>query len=526
MSHSSASHDDDELFGSPAPSSPPSSPSRTADPADQDPLSSPASSPLPPPPRLSKLDSDALSDLDSGSDADLPRPGRIRRDNGQAGSSDNDGEHDGEGSDEHLLGSLDELSEDESSKKTRKRHDENAVAIDVPSIGSATGSGSTIFLAKLPNYIDVAPKPFTRESYIDSIKSHTEEKIDDEMLYRLRIENTIRWRYEGKTEDGTPLMESNARLIRWSDGTFSMLLGEEMFDVDIKNIENEHQYLVAKLDDPDILQTQARFGSMMTLKPTSMGASTHRKLTMAVANKHKKEGRIKFSTAGVAPTLLIEQQEQAEALRIKERAKIRREKERSSDKFRGDEGYGRDSLRSSGSFFRSKSGYHDSYEDSYGRSTMNNEEYDDGDGFVVQDHDDEDDRRDARLQQAKSGKPGSSRRHTFTSSEDEMSLDGSDEDGDDGNESEDPDRDHKRSSRNSDFDRKSKRHKREGVDRDRDSNRSRGQIRDDDENGSDQSSRSPRSPAARYDDDDEDEVEKIVRRSSNNKRQVVESDDD
>jgi RNA polymerase-associated protein LEO1 len=47
---------------------------------------------------------------------------------------------------------------------------------------------------------------------------------------KLKVENTIRWR-EAFDKEGIPCKESNARFIRWSDGSMSLHLGSEIFDV-------------------------------------------------------------------------------------------------------------------------------------------------------------------------------------------------------------------------------------------------------------------------------------------------------
>jgi len=46
----------------------------------------------------------------------------------------------------------------------------------------------------------------------------------------LKVENTIRWR-EVFDNDGNVVKESNARVIKWSDGSMSLHLGSEIFDV-------------------------------------------------------------------------------------------------------------------------------------------------------------------------------------------------------------------------------------------------------------------------------------------------------
>ncbi len=48
----------------------------------------------------------------------------------------------------------------------------------------------------------------------------------------LRTSNTIRWRYTDELDqDGARVPESNARIVRWSDGTMSLQVGSELFDI-------------------------------------------------------------------------------------------------------------------------------------------------------------------------------------------------------------------------------------------------------------------------------------------------------
>lgn len=47
---------------------------------------------------------------------------------------------------------------------------------------------------------------------------------------KLKVENTIRWR-EVFDKEGNLVKESNTRVIKWSDGSMSLHLGSEIFDV-------------------------------------------------------------------------------------------------------------------------------------------------------------------------------------------------------------------------------------------------------------------------------------------------------
>ena len=74
------------------------------------------------------------------------------------------------------------------------------------------------------------PRPFDPQTYEDEIDE--EETLDEEGRARLKlkVENTIRWR-TNFDKDGNAIQESNARMVRWSDGSLSLYLGSEAFDV-------------------------------------------------------------------------------------------------------------------------------------------------------------------------------------------------------------------------------------------------------------------------------------------------------
>lgn len=83
---------------------------------------------------------------------------------------------------------------------------------------------------KLPNFLSVETRPFDPNTYEDEIDE--EETLDEEGRARLKlkVENTIRWR-ERFNENGVFVKESNARFVRWSDGSLSLHLGSEIFNV-------------------------------------------------------------------------------------------------------------------------------------------------------------------------------------------------------------------------------------------------------------------------------------------------------
>lgn len=105
---------------------------------------------------------------------------------------------------------------------------ETRIDVEIPKI--SCDLGRDIHFVKLPNFLSVETRPFDQETYEDEIDE--EETLDEEGRARLKlkVENTIRWR-EVIDKEGNTVKESNARFVKWSDGSLSLHLGSEIFDV-------------------------------------------------------------------------------------------------------------------------------------------------------------------------------------------------------------------------------------------------------------------------------------------------------
>ena len=56
------------------------------------------------------------------------------------------------------------------------------------------------------------------------------------------MENTIRWRQAFDSE-GKAYKESNARMVKWSDGSMSLHLGHEIFDVHKQPLQGDFNHM-------------------------------------------------------------------------------------------------------------------------------------------------------------------------------------------------------------------------------------------------------------------------------------------
>ena len=88
----------------------------------------------------------------------------------------------------------------------------------------------TYHITKLPNLVGINATPY-------NAVTHDVEK--EEEHYKGYVHNMIRWRYktdeEGeyvRDEHGNPARESNTRVVKWSDGSFTLHIGTEVLAVD------------------------------------------------------------------------------------------------------------------------------------------------------------------------------------------------------------------------------------------------------------------------------------------------------
>ncbi|XP_057657520.1 another transcription unit protein-like [Diorhabda carinulata] len=176
---------------------------------------------------------------------------------------------------------------------------ETRIDVEVPKI--TCDLGKDIHFVKLPNFLSVETRPFDPETYEDEIDE--EETLDEEGRARLKlkVENTIRWR-EYVDNEGNIKKESNARVVRWSDGSYSLHLGSEIFDVYKQPLQGDHNHLFIRQGTG--LQGQAVFRTKLSFRPHSTESFTHRKMTLSLADRSTKTTGIKImSQVGVDPDL-------------------------------------------------------------------------------------------------------------------------------------------------------------------------------------------------------------------------------
>lgn len=175
---------------------------------------------------------------------------------------------------------------------------ETRIDVEIPRISADLGKEQHFI--KLPNFLSVVTHPFDPETYEDEIDE--EETMDEEGRQRikLKVSNTIRWR-EYMNNKGDMVRESNARFVRWSDGSMSLHLGNEIFDAYRQPLLGDHNHLFVRQGTG--LQGQSVFRTKLTFRPHSTESFTHKKMTMSLADRSSKTSGIKILTqVGKDPT--------------------------------------------------------------------------------------------------------------------------------------------------------------------------------------------------------------------------------
>ncbi|KAG8220888.1 Leo1-like protein-domain-containing protein [Butyriboletus roseoflavus] len=228
-------------------------------------------------------------------------------------------------------------------------HEIQEANVSIPNIPIPRTSDGDHWVIRVPNFVKVDSKPFHPDTYVgpeqDEEDSHPNESMREKtMSIKLKVENTVRWRWI-KDEFGQDRRQSNSRIVRWSDGSLSLRLGKELFDINqtidtsggvvrqsIGSSQSTSQstpsasqppglksqgltYLVAQHKRSEVLQAEAVITGYMTLRPTGMQSETHRMLVRAVGQKHSKVARLRMAPE---PTMDPER-EKLELLRLSAR---------------------------------------------------------------------------------------------------------------------------------------------------------------------------------------------------------------
>ena len=168
----------------------------------------------------------------------------------------------------------------------------------------------------MPNFLRIETDEFVADEW-DAEAERTTVGAIDVARANLLDDHIVRWRTGA---DGT--RESNARIVKWDDGSMSLQVGRELYDIqvdaervagptddlgglsrraaaldddvkpaDISAATRTLTYVVAEHPYLSLLETQANVSGTMSMTPTSFGTNAHRRAGAASAALAAKPAR-------------------------------------------------------------------------------------------------------------------------------------------------------------------------------------------------------------------------------------------
>lgn len=128
--------------------------------------------------------------------------------------------------------------EDEAGQRRRRHAVGPPMDLDAPLL--PIPPTNSVHLLRTTNIVGIQPRAFDPTTY-----EREEETFEDEQgraRVRLASNAIIRWRLR-RLPDGREVPESNARFVRWEDGSLQLFLGHEVLDVATQDIHANNQYL-------------------------------------------------------------------------------------------------------------------------------------------------------------------------------------------------------------------------------------------------------------------------------------------
>ncbi|KAL6880476.1 hypothetical protein ACP4OV_012041 [Aristida adscensionis] len=182
---------------------------------------------------------------------------------------------------------------------------------------------------KVSNIMGIDPKPFDPKTYVEEDVFVTDESGTKK---RIRLEdNIVRWRTV-RNPDGSTSVESNARFVKWKDGTMQLLIGNEVLDISVHDAHHDQSHLFLR-NGKGILQSQGRLLQKMRFMPSSLSSKSHRLLTALVDSQNKKTVKMQKWFDAKDPERAKQEKERAEGQNIRAHSILQLKREKVNRKY-------------------------------------------------------------------------------------------------------------------------------------------------------------------------------------------------
>ncbi|KDD71547.1 Leo1-like protein, partial [Helicosporidium sp. ATCC 50920] len=165
--------------------------------------------------------------------------------------------------------------------------------------------GEGLRLVRLANLLSIDPRPFDPDTYGE----------EGEAGSSAAWETTVHWRW-ASTPQGTIQRQSNARFVRWSDGSLQLLLGADALDVREIDIAGEHSFVFAR--HQALIQGQSALDRKLVFHPASLRSRFHRRLAAALDGQGMRSTKVRATTTLADPAKLKRERELLEEQRIRD----------------------------------------------------------------------------------------------------------------------------------------------------------------------------------------------------------------
>ena len=147
-------------------------------------------------------------------------------------------------------------------------------------------------VSKATNIFDVCAKKFDENTF----QEEEDKTIVDEFgRSRLKAKegNVARWTRDSLTNE----LKSNAKFVEWSDGSRTLHLGDEVFNVTetaVSSKQGLNQYVFAR--HQGLMEGKAKISKRMQFRPATTDSHTHKRLRDAIEKKHgaRAKGTMRF----------------------------------------------------------------------------------------------------------------------------------------------------------------------------------------------------------------------------------------
>ena len=180
-------------------------------------------------------------------------------------------------------------------------------------------------VSKATNIFDVNAKKFDENTF----QEEEDKTIVDEFgRSRLKAKegNVARWTRDERTNE----LKSNAKFVEWSDGSRTLHLGEEVFNVmesAVSSKQGLNQYVFAR--HQGLMEGKAKISKRMQFRPATTDSHTHKRLRDAIEKEHgaRAKGTIRF-VSNVDPEKEKDASDRLFEQRAREEAQLQRKRKK------------------------------------------------------------------------------------------------------------------------------------------------------------------------------------------------------